>query len=225
MFRISDETAVQHEVASAESNYVIQKNDVLSIEVFTNQGERIIDPNLEAFREGTGQAQSEALTQTYVVDTRGVVKIPLVNEIKLMDLTIRQAEEILQQEYAKYYQDPFVVLRFTNKRVVVLGAPGGIVVPLNNENTRLTEVLAISKAITNDARANNIRILRGDKIYLADLSTVEGYIKNNMTMEPGDIIYIEPVRRPFSEGLRDYGPVISIITSIGTLIIIILQVQ
>jgi polysaccharide export outer membrane protein len=145
----------------------------------------------------------------------------MVGSINLVGVTITQAEELLQKEFTKFYKDPFVVLKYTNKRVVVLGAPGGQVIPLLNENMRLTEVLALAKGINNDARASNIRVMRGDTLFIADLTTFEGYKKNDILIEPGDIVYVEPIRRPVLEGLRDYGPIMSILTSLTTLIVVI----
>lgn len=220
MFKPNDTSRLRQRAGQAVSNYVIQKGDLLQLDVFTNRGEKIIDPNLESFKEASQQAQ-QVITPGYLVDTHGLVKFPLVNEMNLEGLTLRQAEAILQKEYAKFYEEPFVLLKFTNKRVVVLGAPGGQVIPLANEQVRLTEVLALARGIANDAKAKNIRVLRGDTLMIADFSTFEGYIKHNYTMQPGDIIYVEPVRRPFTEALREYGPVISIITSLATVIIVL----
>lgn len=222
MFQTTDNQAVKGATAAAEKNYTIQKNDLLQLEVYTNQGERLIDP--ESFlKKDRPDAQAPSTPLTYLVDMEGKTKLPLVGDIQLEGLTIRQAESILQKEYGKFYQEPYVILKYANKRVTVLGAPGGQVIPLTNENVRLTEVLALAKGLTNDSKAYNIRVLRGDTLFIADLSTFEGYIKNNLIIEPGDIIYVEPIRRPFSEGLRDYGPLISIITSLSTLIVIITQ--
>lgn len=222
MFRATDSQAVKSATTAAEKNYTIQKNDLLQLEVYTNQGERLIDPESFLEKERPDVASS-GTPQTYLVEMEGKTKFPLVGEVKLEGLTIRQAESILQKEYAKFYQEPYVILKYTNKRVTVLGASGGQVIPLTNENVRLTEVLALAKGISNDAKAYNIRVMRGDTLFIADLSTFEAYTKNNLIIEPGDIIYVEPIRRPFSEGLRDYGPLISIITSLSTLIIIITQ--
>lgn len=224
LFRVHPDQ-VQKQKMEVETNYTIQKNDVLTLEVYTNQGEKIIDPNLESFKDGNTQTNASSVAPRYLVDVNGLVKFPLISELKLEGLTIRQAEEILQKTYEKFYQQPFVVLGFNNKRVIVLGAPGGQVIPLLHENMRLTEVLALAKGITADARANNIRVIRGDQVYIADLSSFEGYQNNNPLMYPGDIVYVEPVRRPFIEGLRDYSPVITIITSIATLFFIISQVN
>jgi polysaccharide export outer membrane protein len=222
MFQVNDDTTLKQQIQSAEANYIIQKNDLLSLEVFTNMGEKIIDPNQESFNQ-TGERSQISSAPTYLVDVSGVVRFPMVSEIKLEGLTIKQAEEILQKEYSKFYQQPFIRLKFTNKRVVVLGAPGGQLIPLTNENTRLTEILAIAKGIGNDAKAHNIRILRNENVFVSDLSTFDGYLKNNIIMMPGDIVYVEPVRRSFSEGFKEYGPVISIVTSLGALIIVILR--
>lgn len=222
MFKGDDDKAISQQLAAAEMNYVIRKNDLLNMEVYTNMGEKIVDPNLESFNETSNRTQT-ASTPVYLVDVSGVARLPLVDEIKLEGLTIKQAEQLLQKEYSRFYQQPFVILKFANKRVVVLGTSGGQVIPLTNENTRLTEVLALSKAVTDDAKVGNIRVLRGEETFVADLSNLKGYLTNDIIIMPGDIVYVEPVRRAFSEGLREYGPVISIITSVGTLIIVILQ--
>jgi polysaccharide export outer membrane protein len=220
MFKVSDKTLVK-QINDAESNYVIQKNDYIQIEIFTNKGERIVDPNFELTKETGTIPQTQNTVKNYLIDINGIVKLPLINEIKLEGLTIRKAEEIVQEEYAKFYEQPFVVLRFVNKRVIVLGSPGGQVIPLANENIRLVEVLALARGINNDGKAHNIRVLRNNEVYLADFSTFEGYQKNNIIIQPGDIVYVEPVRRAFIESLRDYTPVLAVFSSMTTLIIVI----
>jgi polysaccharide export outer membrane protein len=145
----------------------------------------------------------------------------MVGEVKLEGLTIREAEALLQDAYEKFYTKPFVVVKYTNKRVVVLGAPGGKVIPLANENMKLLEILALAEGISNDAKAQNIRVLRNEKVFLVDLSTIEGYHKGNILMEPGDVVYVEPVRKPVSEAVRDYGPLVSLVVSLVTLLIVL----
>lgn len=223
MFQVPEGFALKEQMDTAEKNYIIQRYDQLEVEVFTNKGEKIIDPD---FRSGdTNQSGQSAPTvnPTYEIDVNGIAKFPMIGEVKLEGLTIRQAEEVLQQAYSKFYTDAYVVLRYTNKRVIVLGAPGGQVIPLTNENMHLVEVLALAKGLSNDAKSQNIRILRGDQVYVADLSTFDGYVKNNIPIQSGDIVYVEPIRKPFSEGIRDYGPILSIITTLTTLIVVIVS--
>ncbi|MCU0397938.1 MAG: polysaccharide biosynthesis/export family protein [Cyclobacteriaceae bacterium] len=221
MFKVPEDATLQKQAEEVQRNYVIQKNDMLKLDVYTNKGELIIDPDFNLMKEIPVQNAQRRPDPNYLVDVNGVAKFPMLGELKVEGLTIRQTEEILQKEYARYYTDPFVVLQYINKRVIVLGAPGGQVIPLVNENVTLAEVLALASGIENNARATNIRVLRGDQYFVADFSTIAGYQKSNMIMQPGDIVYVEPIRRPVSEAFRDYGVIVSVLTSLTTLIVVL----
>ncbi|MCA4899258.1 MAG: polysaccharide biosynthesis/export family protein [Bacteroidota bacterium] len=225
MFKASDAAqpeAFKREAEGAEKNYVIQKNDLLTINVFTNKGERIIDPNPELTNSNMANMNNQQVQQfNYLVELNGVVKFPVIGEVKVDGLTLRQAEEMTQKEYAKYFKEPFTVISFVNKRVTVLGAPGGLVIPLTNQNITVVEVLALARGLSNDAKADNIKLIRNERIYQLDFSTIDGYRKSNMLVEPGDIIYVEPIRRPFVEGLRDNFIVVSLVVSLTTLLVLV----
>lgn len=225
MFKVPDSTTAVQQAKEAEKNYVIQKNDYLKLHVYTNSGERIIDPELKLMKDMPVQNNALRVDPTYLVNVSGLAKFPMVGEIKLEGLTIRQAEQMLQLEYTKYYKDPFVTLEYTNKRVVVLGAPGGKVIPLVNENVTLVEIIALASGVDNTAIARNIRVIRGEEFFVADMSTMDGYKKGNMIMQHGDIVYVEPIRRPLVEAARDYGPLLSLGISISTLVVVLLGLQ
>jgi polysaccharide export outer membrane protein len=225
MFQVGEsDVLMKNEASLTEKNYVIQKNELLSLEVYTKNGERLIDPDKYLSKDNpvaTTPTEGPEV-KSYLVDQTGLTKFPMIDPVHLEGLTLLQAEGVLQDAYTKFYQTPFVRVQYLNKRVIVLGAPGGQVIPLTNQNTRLTEVLALAKGVGNEAKAYNIRVLRGDTAFVADFSTFSGYKKSNIIIEPGDIVYVEPIRRPISEGLRDYGPVLSILTSLTTLVIVII---
>lgn len=205
----------------ADRDYVIQKNDLLKLQVFTHQGERIIDPDFQLTRDLNPQGAQLRPDPEYMVDTKGVVKLPMIGEIRVEGLTLRQAEEMLQKAYGSYYTNPLVYLQCTSKRIVVLGLPQSKVIPIAYDQISLTEVLALAGGLDRDSRADNIRVIRGNEFYLADLSSIKGYAQNNMLLQPGDIVYVEPIRRPVSEALRDYLSVVSILSSLTTLIVVL----
>lgn len=221
MFKIPEGEQLSQVAQQTEKNYVVQKNDQLQIDIYTNKGERIIDPDLRLAESIEAQAAQTRPVVTYQVGLDGNVKLPMVGEIRVEGFTLRELEKVLEKEYATYYASPLAIVRYLNKRVIVLGAPGGQVIPLANENMELTEVLALAKGIDANAKANNIRVVRDNQVFLVDFSTIDGYRKGNMIMEPGDIVYVEPIRKPLSEATRDYGPLVSIIASIVTLIVVI----
>jgi polysaccharide export outer membrane protein len=201
----------------AERNYKIQINDQLEIRVYTNEGERIIDPDYVLQGEiANNNIQREEIR--YFVDKEGMVKIPMVGQVKLEDLTTREAEQLLEKSFSNYYKDPYVIVNFKNKRVIVLGKPGGQVINLTNEDM-------MAGGLGKDSKAQNIRLIRGDlkdpEVQIIDLSTIEGMMKADLKVYSGDIIYVEPVVRGFSEGTRDILPIISVLASLVALIVAI----
>ncbi|MDJ1468443.1 polysaccharide biosynthesis/export family protein [Xanthocytophaga flava] len=218
-------------IEKLEKNYLIQKSDLLEIKLYSNKGESLIDVNIPKPGAVAGTATTAATTTipNFLVESDGMVRLPQVGAIKLEGYTIRQADSLLSVAYNNYYVDPFVNVKFANKRVIVLGATRNAVVPLTNENINLLEVLALSGGINENAKAGNIRLIRGDlkdpEVHLINLSTIEGMTKANLIVQPNDIIYIEPVKRPLREIASDIAPILSIIGSVVSLISIVLVLR
>lgn len=228
MFKVDKEfpsNQLSKAVYNTEKNYIIQKNDILQLDVFTNKGERIIDPNFELRSVNNQNVQNQQQIVTYLVQQDGQVKFPIIDLIKLEGLTINQAETLVQEAYNNYYKDSFVKIQFQNKRVIVLGGLGGQVIPLENENTSLIEVIAIAGGVNLGDKVQNIKVIRGDltnpQVFAIDLTTIEGMKGSVISIQPGDIIYIEPWRRAWVESLKDIAPVLSLITSLLTLTLVV----
>jgi polysaccharide export outer membrane protein len=214
---------ITKEVLKAEKNYVIQSNDYLKLEVFSSNGERAIDPDGELVKQMGSASQVSVKPQlSYLVNIDGIAKFPMIGEVRVADMSLMQAEAALQKLYDIFYKNCFVSLTFLNKRVTVLGAVGGQVIPLPNQNINLVEVLALAKGLGNDAKAHKIKVLRNEQVFEIDLSTIGGFKNGNMTIQPGDIVYVEPVRRPFPEAFKDFGPLFSLMVSSASLIIVLL---
>jgi polysaccharide export outer membrane protein len=213
----------------AKGNYTLQPNDFIELEVYTNEGELIIDPNNEIMREiGAGmnmQQMNIRRNPQFLVRQDGFVKLPMLGDVQVRGLTLNETESLLQQRYASYYEDVFVIVRYINKRVIVLGATGGQVIPLVNENTNLIEVLALAGGVTTQARTDNIRLIRGDlddpEVRLINLSTIQGMKDADMMVLPGDIIYVQPVLRIANEAARDITPVLGLISTVLTTILLV----
>jgi protein involved in polysaccharide export with SLBB domain len=244
---VVDTAKLRRAVNRTARNYTIHPNDLLNIQVFTNKGEKLIDPNGE-LRFGSGASSTGAVVTTaagrsggggsaggssvvpgatqYVVQADGTVRLPLVDRVRLQGLSLIQADSVLKIRYSEYYKEPFIKTAVSNNRVIILGAPGGVVINLANDNMNLLEVLALAGGpdggaaggstgiARNGGRIDNIRIIRGDlknpQVQFINLNTLEGMRRGNLQIEPNDIIYIQPVRRPFLDALVDAGPVLSL---------------
>ncbi len=224
MFKTDEYTTLQTPDTSS-SHFIIEPFDAISLDVFTKDGERLIDPDFALADKNINNIEALKPRLSYLVEKDGTARLPMVGKVKLQGYTLREAEVLLQKAYSEFYQSPYVNLDFNNKRVVLLGALGSRVIPLNDEEVRVTEVFGLAEGIDNDARMGNIRLLRGDKTYLLDFSQVATFEQSNMIVKPNDIIYVEPVRRPFTEAVRDYGPIISVVTTLASLIVVIVSVR
>ena len=214
-------------VAEADRNYTIRTDDYLEVEVYTNRGEILIDPNFEIMKEIGVNGQNNQLREAprYLVRQGGLVALPVVGDVALAGLTLSQADSLLARRYATIYEAPFVITRYTNKRVFVLGTTVGQVIPLLNENMNLIEVLALAGGIGTQSRTDNIRLIRGDlanpQVQMIDLSTIEGMRSASLQVQSGDIIYVQPVQRVVAEAVRDISPILSVITSVFALIVLV----
>lgn len=253
---VVDTARLRRAVNRTSRNYRIQPNDFLSVRVYTNKGEALIDPNgfLQFGAAAGGSSSPRPVTSAgspasrstsagqsgtdYLVQADGRVRLPIINEVYVRGLTLLEADSVLKVRYDKYYVESFVRTAVTNNRVILLGASGGQVIPLNNDNMNLLEVLALAGGVDGTGgagaryggRVDNIRIIRGDlknpQVQFIDLSTLEGMRRGNLQVEPNDIIYIQPIRRPFIEGLTDAAPAIGLVsTFLGTLNIIVYLIR
>ena len=249
-----DSTKLRVALNRTERNYVIQPNDFLEVRVNTNKGERILDPNGElpfgqpsgtlpsrgsvvggqsggaarSTPRSTGQGAGTATGGSeFLVQADGIVVLPMVGRMRLSGLSLLQADSVLALRFNEYYKEAFVTTRVTNNRVIVLGASGGQVISLSNDNMNLLEVLALAGGIDgggtsggttgfyrNGGRADNIRIIRGNlknpRVQQVNLSTLDGMRRASLQIEPNDIIYVEPIRRPLLDALADAGPILSL---------------
>ncbi|MGK7391856.1 MAG: polysaccharide biosynthesis/export family protein [Candidatus Cyclobacteriaceae bacterium M2_1C_046] len=223
MYEVKSPENLVSELDPPAPSYQIKPQDRLSIDIFTGKGERLIDPD-RILIENRQQVR-EREDPAYLVQPDGSVDLPMVGVVQLSGLTLFEASKILEKEYAQYYKDPFVLINFINKRVVVLGAVGGQVLNLENDQVRISEVLAMAGGLENRSSAYNIRLIRNENVKLIDLSTVEAFQKNNVVVEPGDIIYVEPIRRPVNEFLRENYSIFGIFSSVISLVAVIISLN
>jgi len=206
-----------------EKNYILQPNDVILLDVFTNDGERLVDPNFELSQGMIGGQQMQQMRDIfqYVIQADSIVTFPMVGNMNIVGMTLYEAELKVADAFEEFYGGTFVKLRIFNRRVFVLSGLGGNVVPLINENTTLIEVLALSGGVPFGSKAQNIRLIRGKEVFLVDLSTISGMRNSQLIVQPGDVVYVEPWRRPWLESLRDIAPTLSLASTVITLIVVI----
>ncbi len=195
-------------------DYKIEPNDLFELKVFTNDGFKIID-----ISSGAGNIIMRNYID-YRIERDGTVKLPLVGNYKLAGLTLREAEIKLEELYANYYVKPYVNLKIINKRVTIFPGNAGTarVIYLTNNNTSVIEAIAFAGGITDDGKAYKVKLIRNDgtakpKVYLIDLSTIEGLAAGRTAVLANDIIYIEPRYRLARTLVTEIAPILSLLST------------
>lgn len=201
----------------AKEDYKIPKNAFITVKIFSNDGFKIIDLATSA-NNGANNIRFE---YEYTVDSEGYVKLPLIGRIKIAGYTTNEAQTLLEQIYTTYYVKPFVIVKVTNKRVIVFPGNGGDakVLGISNNNTTVLEMLALSGGIALDGKAYKVKLIRYDgtsakpKVYLMDLSKIDGIAAGNTVVHANDIIYVEPRYRVARTLVSEIAPVLSLLST------------
>ena len=196
-----------------KQSYKIEVNDLVQVRIFSNDGFKII--NIENVSGNYARIDLD-----YLVEQDGRVKLPLVGKVALSGLTIAEAETFLQKIYNDFYVNPFVSVKVVNKRVIIFPGTGGKaqVINLQNNNTTVIETIALGGGIQEDGKAYKVKLIINDgknrpKVYLMDLSKIEGIAMGNTVVMANDIIYVEPRYRFAKTLMGEITPLISLLTS------------
>lgn len=215
--------------------YSLRPGDKFQFTLYTNLGEAIIDPSgklVSASASGSASSSTSSSTNTavagkpvYEVSEAGTCFFPVIGKFTVSGLKISELDSLLSAKYEELYNEVYVVSKVTNKRIVVLGSQGGKIIPFENSNLNLLEVIATYGGLDDKAKGYNIRVLRGDlknpEVQVINLKTIGDMKSSIVRLQPDDIVYIEPVRKPFSEGLRDNMMIFQVVNLMFTLTILV----
>ena len=164
-------------VATLESGYRISPMDTVSVKVF-----RMPD-----------------LSGDYQVDLTGQISMPLIGEVRAVDMTTAQLDDVLTKKFgAKYLENPDIsvgVKESARRSVTVDGAVKNAgAFPAAGDIT-LMQAVALAGGVTDDANARRIAVFRtigGQRQAAAfDLVSIRRGQVTDPKIYPGDIIVVD----------------------------------
>lgn len=208
--------------------YTISKDDKFSFQLYTKNGEAIINGMTGIKQEGVTKPDVE-----YVVRQDGTAELPILGSLKVSGLTVQQCEDTLAKLYEQKngYINPYVQLKLTNQRVIIFPGSGGDakVIPLQNSNTTLMEVIALAGGIADRGKANTVKLIRSENnkrvVYRMDFSTIEGLKYSDMIVQANDYIYIEPNEQVGKQVIASAAPIVSLLSSILVILTVALTLK
>jgi polysaccharide export outer membrane protein len=155
---------------------------------------------------GTADSINIDLTDTddldgdYIIDQEGMIDLPFIGKIKLDELTINEAQNLLIQIIKSFYKNPDLqvnITEFNSNKVYVVGAVRNqITIPLNQQPLSLIEaaIQANFNPSSEDKLYGTSGLLRRDgKVYKINLTNTfkNKDKKENFFLKKDDVIFID----------------------------------
>lgn len=219
--------------------YKLQYNDIIDVNVQTGD-EKVnqqFSAQLAGGAMGGGMAGGQMASQGggdiyymtgYTVNRGGEIRLPILGEIKVQDLTIEEARIAIENRLKDYAtNEVFVKVKLGGIRYSALGEfrnPGKFVV-LQDRMTIL-EAIAHAGDMTTVARRDEVLLIRqypeGTRVYRLNLNDRNIIRSPFYFIQPNDQIYAEPLKqREWGTGENAAQSLSIAVTSLTALIVIL----
>ena len=193
----ANDTLVKDAVKSFEP--IIQKNDLLSIQVYSNStkpeiSDALYNPAAVSGSSG-GTSGGGGGSSGYMVDMDGNIRFPRLGIIHAEGLTKRQLADTIVSKITDL-ENPTAVIRFLNYRITVLGEvghQGTFNIPY--EQVTIFEALGLAGDIPVTGKKDKVRILRevnGDReLRTVDLTSKNIFESPYYYLQQNDVVIVD----------------------------------
>lgn len=181
----------------------------------------------QTYSMGSGEGGGYLLG--YDVNSDGNIILPVIGEIKVIDLTLDQTRKLLQTITEKVFKDATVECKLLSFKYTVIGevrAPGSYV----NYNNYLTVLEAIGRAggVSDYGRRDKVLVVRpteqGTRTYNLNLQDKTLLSSEAYFLLPNDVVIIEPVKQKiFNQNLPTISFIISTFTGVLTTTLLLIN--
>jgi polysaccharide export outer membrane protein len=182
-------------IDSTSIDYRIQPNDLITFDIYTNEGALMLEAGTSSI---DAQSTIRKANWEYLVNSQGFVEFPVIGFQKISGLTIAQAQSYVEELFTPQFNRPYVQLRVLNRRAIIFTSPagGGNVLELGAQSISVIEAIAKAGGLGTYAKSDDVMLFRKNEqgerdVYHIDLSTIEGIRYANMSVEAGDVIYVQ----------------------------------
>ncbi len=140
------------------------------------------------------------LNGSYIIDQDGKIDLPFVGKVKISELSLDQAQEVLKENIKNFYKNPDIQVRieeYNSSKVYILGAvKNQLTLNLNQEPIRLIEA-AIQAGFSPGSGQKGLGtkgfLRRNNNVYKINLENAFKNIddKENFFLRKNDVLFID----------------------------------
>lgn len=167
---------------------------------------------------------------SYTIDGDGNISLPLLGKMKIVDLNIDEAKDIINNKAIELYRTPSVIVKLVNKGVTILGEvnrPGRYMIYKDKLN--ILEALGLAGDLSDYGNRRKVKLIRevdGVKkvvnINITDLNIINSQY---FTIYPNDVLYVPPRNRVYGTKTLSFtgifGTSLSVISTVISIILLI----
>ena len=182
---------------------IIQKNDLLSIQIYSAATDPTIDAlynlPIQTMQAMGGGMQGGGQLGGYLVDVNGNVELPRIGVVKAEGLKKGELEAVIKSRLEDQLTRPNVIVRFMNYRITVLGevgSPGVLNIP--TERLSVLEAIGMAGGVTEFGKIKEVKILRENtglrELGVLDLTSKEIFSSPYYQLQQNDVVLVDQTR-------------------------------
>ncbi|MEJ7737931.1 MAG: polysaccharide biosynthesis/export family protein [Chitinophagaceae bacterium] len=213
---------------------IIQKNDLLSIVVFSDNPVASAPYNQGSVSGTSAGVGGEITTYSasstgggYLVDHEGKIQFPLVGPLHVEGLTKDQLVQLLNEKLKDFLKNPYYTIRFLNIKVTLLGEvnrPGMFTAP--TERLNILEAIGLAGDLTFFGLRHNVLVIResnGQRQFgYLDLRKGNIFKSPYYNLQQNDIVVVDMNKRKINANdqvvSRNIGLAASVLSTIAILL-------
>jgi polysaccharide biosynthesis/export protein len=205
---------------------IIQKNDILSITVFSD------DPTASAIYNqpvlASGGAGGASTAGGYLVNELGDIYFQGLGKLHVEGLTKVALIDLLNEKLKDQLKNPYYAIRFLNYKITVEGEVNrGGEFNIPNERVTILEAIALAGDMTIYAKKKEVLVVRElngkREIARVDVTSQDIFNSPYYYMQQNDLVIVEASKKPSAakqETVQNIGLAASIISAIAIVIAI-----
>lgn len=163
--------------------------------------------------------------QGYMVDDSGYVELPVIGKLMVLDKTLTETQDIVQNKLNEYIVGAVVEVRLLSFQITVLGevrSPGAYT--FLRRDISIFDALGKAGDMLNFGDKQSVLLMRNkggkSETYEIDLTSSDFFQSDLFYLEPNDVIYVKPLR---SKMITVNSTTISIVLASFTSLILFLN--
>ena len=189
--------SIEHILKPGDILYVSIKSMNVEVNALYNPESNMEGPNSMGYQKYS--TPSGAYLYGFEIDPVGVIKLPMLGNLKVAGISVSQAEAVVQKKADEFINDAIVNVKLLNFMITVMGEVRNPGVYYNYKNSiTVLEALAMANGNTDFAAIKKVMVVRpgpeGNHTYMLDLSTRDSFLSDAFYLRSNDYVIVQPDR-------------------------------